>query len=75
MGYFKKEKGDKMQEVYVPKETLADVMQYKCLALPERGLTQQDAEFYGIRSAVSQEDGKTIEATYFPYYNKAGELT
>lgn len=75
MGYFKKEKGDKMQEVYVPKETLADVMQYKCLALPERGLTQQDAEFYGIRSAVSQKDGKTIEATYFPYYNKAGELT
>lgn len=75
MGYFKKEKGDKMQEVYVPKETLADVMQYKCLALPERGLTQQDAEFYGIRSAVSQKDGKTIEATYFPYYNKVGELT
>lgn len=75
MGYFKREKGDKMSEVYIPKETLADVQQYKCLALPERGLTQQDAEFYGIRSAVSQKDGKTIEATYFPYYNKAGELT
>ena len=63
------------EDGYVPKETVADVQQYKCLALPERGLTQQDAEFYGIRSAVSQKDGKTIEATYFPYYNKAGELT
>tara|TARA_Y100000114_G_C11764120_1_gene332329 strand:+ start:23848 stop:25506 length:1659 start_codon:yes stop_codon:yes gene_type:complete len=75
LGYFKKERGEKMSESYVPKETVADVQQYKCLALPERGLTQADAEFYGIRSAVNQKDGKTVEATYFPYYNKAGELT
>ena len=75
MGYFKKKRGEDMSEKYVPKETLADVLEYKCLAIPERGLSKQDAEYYGIRSAVNQNDGKTIEATYFPYYSKSGELT
>ncbi|WP_207816858.1 toprim domain-containing protein, partial [Pseudomonas sp. 50_B] len=46
-----------------------------CLPVPERGLTKEDAEFYEIRSCVSTKDGKTIEATYFPYYSKSGELT
>ena len=75
MGYFKRKQGDKMTEQYVPKETLQDVLKYKCVGVPERGLTKADAEFYEIRSALSQKDGKTVEATYFPYYNKAGELT
>ena len=59
----------------VKKETLKEVLELKCLAIPERGLIKEDAEFYEIRSAVSQKDGKTIEATYFPYFSKAGELT
>lgn len=56
-------------------ETVEDVSSYKCLAVPFRGLLQEDAEYFGIRSAVSEADGTTIIATYFPYYNKDGVLT
>jgi hypothetical protein len=71
------QKGKEMTEAKTEfkKETLKDVAGYKILAVPERGLLKEDAEYYGIRSSVSQEDGQTITATYYPYYNKEGKIT
>lgn len=56
-------------------ETVEDVLSLPFLAVPDRGMCQEDAEYFEIRSAVSEADGKTITATYFPYYNKDGVLT
>ena len=75
MGYFKREKGDKMSEVYVPKETLADVQALKSVDVPERGIRKETLERFGVKVAVSQEDGKTPEAIYFPSYNQKGKIT
>lgn len=75
MGYFKREKGDKMSEVYVPKETLADVQALKSVDVPERGIRKETIERFGVKVAVSQEDGKTPEAIYFPSYNQKGKVT
>lgn len=55
-------------------ETLEDVLQYKMVALLERGLSQEDAILYEIRTALSTKDGKTPVKTYFPYRNKQGEI-
>lgn len=75
MGYFKKQKGDKMQEVYVPKETLAEVQALKSVEIPERGIRKETLERFGVKVAVSQQDGKTPEAVYFPSYNQKGKVT
>lgn len=77
MSYKKERKGGGMSE-YRPnlnKETMEDVLQYKFLALPERGLLQEDAELYEIRTAVSPKDGKTPIKSYIPSRNKQGEVT
>lgn len=78
-GYFKKSKikratVKKNYNNYEEKETLEEVIQLPILGLPKRGITQEAAQIFGIRSAVSMEDGKTVTASYFPYYNKQGEL-
>lgn len=75
MGYFKKQKGDKMQEVYVPKETLAEVQALKSVDILERGIRKETLERFGVKVAVSQQDGKTPEAVYFPSYNQKGKVT
>ncbi len=74
------EKGNKMKQArsYKQREkedTVEDIESLPFLALPDRGMLQEDAEYFGIRSAVSETDGKTVVATYFPYYNKEGLLT
>lgn len=76
-GYWKTNKGDEMSEAgekYVPKETVKDVLTYPFMDIPERGLTKETCELFGIRTALSPTDGKTHEAYYFPYYNQKGEL-
>lgn len=64
----------KNNAVYKEKETLADVNRYPIVAVPHRGLTQEAANIFGVRSSLSEQDGKTVTASYFPYYNKTGEL-
>lgn len=56
-------------------ETLKDVEGYQILAVPFRGITEEAAKYFGIRSAVSQEDGRSIVATYYPYRDKHGKIT
>ena len=75
MGYFKKQKGDKMQETCVPKETLAEVQALKSIDIPDRGIRKETLERFGVKVAVSQQDGKTPEAVYFPSYNQKGKVT
>jgi twinkle protein len=54
-------------------ETMQDVQKYPVLAIPERDISQKTAEHFGIRTALSEKDGKTPIAHYFPYYLN-GEL-
>lgn len=55
--------------------TVEEVKTFPCVAVPQQDITKEDAEFYGVRSEFSQEDGETVTATYFPYYNQDGKLT
>lgn len=76
MGYWKKqdsyEEGTRVTEF--KKESIKDVLEYPVLAIPERGIRQETAELFGIRTAVSEIDGRTPIAHYFPYYNQKKEL-
>ena len=74
MSYTRGEKKMKTATSFNIKETLKDIEELKCLAVPSRGLTEEDAKLYGIKSSVSETDGKTITASYYPYYNKEGKL-
>lgn len=47
---------------------------YPTVALPERRLKEEYLKKYGVRFALSQQDGRTPEATYFPY-TKDGQLS
>jgi replicative DNA helicase len=72
------EKGKSMahqKEEYVPKETLKDVLTYPFKAIEGRGITKETCEKFGVRASVSQEDGKTLDALYFPSYNQKGKIT
>lgn len=77
MGYFKKQVLGESKKVGsdFKKETIQDVQKYKFLANPERFLTKDNAEVFGIRSSVSEQDGKTITASYFPFYGQDGNVT
>lgn len=74
MGYdgksFKKEK---MQE-YTPKETIKDIEKYPFVANKERNLRKETLERFGVRAGVSETDGKTVEAWYYPSYNQKGKI-
>lgn len=48
-------------------ETVDEVNNYPILAIPERGISKEAAEHFGIRTKLSQRDGLTQEAHYFPY--------
>lgn len=44
-------------------------------AVPQQNISKECAEYFGIRSALSEKDGVTVVATYFPYYDHYGKLT
>lgn len=74
MAYFKK-KGD-MKETFerCEKETVEDVLKLGFHAAKDRGIRKTVCEKFGIRSALSEKDGETIEAFYFPSYNQKGKI-
>ena len=57
------------------KETILDVMTYPVLALEDRKITKETAEVFGVRTALSEKDGKTPVARYFPQYDERGTVT
>lgn len=74
MAYEKRNGMSKQQEEYVPKETLKDVMSYPFRGSEARGVRKETCEKFGVRAGVSEADGKTIEAFYFPSYNQKGKI-
>lgn len=78
MAYEKKFKDYKERDLgseFQPKETKADVEKYPIKAIPERGLSKETCETFQVRVSLNEQDGKTITAVYFPYYNQKGELS
>ncbi|MNQ34022.1 hypothetical protein D3C85_474700 [compost metagenome] len=47
-------------------EKVSDVLTYPCHAIPERGITKEAAEHFGIRTKYNEENGQAA-AHYFPY--------
>lgn len=73
MGYFKqKDEGYKMQNIN--KETVQDVLKYPFVDAIDRGIRKDICEKFGVRAAVSEKDGTTVEAYYFPSYNQKGKI-
>ncbi len=70
-------KGRTFQQYYRYEKplTVEEVKTFPCVAVPEMSLIKEDAEFYGVRSEFSEEDGVTLVASYLPYYNQDGKLT
>ena len=50
------------------RETVEEILEYPCVAIEERGITQKTAEKFGVRTAFDTRDGNTPVAHYFPYY-------
>lgn len=73
MGYFKKgTKEDNME--FNNKETVQDILKFPFVDATDRGITKQTCEKFGIRAALSEKDGSTVEAYYFPSYNQKGKI-
>jgi twinkle protein len=49
------------------KEELYEVATYPTLDIPSRKLRADVLEYYGIRTSVSENDGRTPTAAYYPY--------
>lgn len=49
-------------------ETIEDIQRYPCIPIPERGISKETAEHFGIRTALDGKTGLIHEAHYFPYY-------
>ena len=59
----------------VNKETVDDVKLYPFVENKQRGLTKETCMLFGVRASLSEKDGKTPTAFYFPSYNQKGEIT
>ena len=78
LSYFRKfKKGENMgsDAGFEPKETLQEVSTFKAVDVPERGIRKETLERFGVKVAISTEDGKTPIAVYFPSVNQKGKVT
>lgn len=57
-------------QVCMTRETVEEVSLYPIRAIPERAITKETCEHFGVRVALSEKDGQTIEAIYYPYTKK-----
>lgn len=55
-------------------ESVSDVEKYPFKACQERGISEETCKRFGVKAGVSEKDGKTIEAYYFPSYNQKGKV-
>ena len=53
---------------------LDEVDEFQTHAITSRKLKKEYLQYFGIKTAVSQEDGETPTATYFPYGDEKGKL-
>lgn len=75
MAYEKGKYVTRDKEAFAPKETLKEVLEFPFKAIESRGISKATCEKFGVRAAISEEDGKTVEAVYFPSYNQKGKIT
>lgn len=60
-----------------PEEVQAELIEiedYKTVDLPDRKLSKESLEYFGVKVGVSEQDGQTPVSHYYPYHNKNGEL-
>ena len=76
MGYFKKDKHKDGGTVTYQqsKETVDEVQKFPFIAATDRGISKATCKKFGIRAGLSETDGETVEAYYFPSYNQKGKL-
>lgn len=60
---------------YVPRETVQSVQELPFVDIIERGISKTTCEYFGVRCSLSEEDGKTVTAVYFPYRDQQGKIT
>ena len=72
--YRKKMKKGVYVTVSEKKETVAEVSKLPFADYPERGISKETYEKFGVRMALSTTD-RSISAIYFPFYNEDGKLT
>jgi archaellum biogenesis ATPase FlaH len=75
LSYIRKVKKGENVDNYEPKETLDEVSKLKAFDIPERGIRKETLERFGVKVAISEQDGKTPTAVYFPSYNQKGKVT
>ena len=78
MSYEKKEykmTSQAFQEFAPTKETVKEISEFPFRGCAIRGVRKDTCEKYEVRAAVSEADGKTVEAFYFPSYNQKGVIT
>lgn len=57
------------------KETVEEILEYPIKGYKPRNIFKVTMEKFGVRCAVSEEDGVTPIAFYFPSYNQKGKIT
>ena len=55
-------------------EEIKEIGDYQTISLPKRKLHKSALEYFGVKIALSEKDGKTPMARYYPY-KKNGEVT
>lgn len=55
-------------------EKVEDILKYPFVAAEDRSIRKEICEKFGIRAGLSEKDGKTVEAYYFPSYNQKGKI-
>lgn len=74
MGYWQKINERSAVQKTTPKETVKEVLTYPFVEAKDRKVSKITCERFGIRAALSEKDGKTVEAYYFPSYNQKGQV-
>lgn len=74
MGYFKKGSKESKEMEISNKETVEDVLSYPFADAEDRGIRKETCKRYGIRAGLSERDGDTVEAYYFPSFNSKGKI-
>ena len=74
MGYWQKINERSAVQKTTPKETVKEVLTYPFVEAKDRKVSKETCERFGIRAALSEKDGKTVEAYYFPSHNQKGQV-
>ena len=56
------------------KETVEEVNKYPFVDAKDRGIRKEICEKFGVRAALAEKDGKTVEAYYFPSLNQKSKV-